>query len=250
MRRPVLLAAVVLALCLLPCQAQRGAGFHGGSSGFHGAPARPGGFAGRPAMGPATGGHMGFAHAPVPSSSFHPHGSSGWGGNPHFGHHHGGVHIRTVPWWWYGRFGYPYYYGAYYPFWWDWNSSSYDDSDQRDYQRATMRQIDDLSQEVQRLRLEREQEQNERETAAVQPPPPARAEPTKAAPTADLPVILVYMDKHIEEVKNYAVVGETLWAFGDRTKKIPLMDIDLAATGKLNDERGVDFQVPGRILNR
>jgi len=29
-----------------------------------------------------------------------------------------------------------------------------------------------------------------------------------------------------------------------RTKKIPLADIDLAATMKLNDERGVDFAVP------
>ena len=116
-----------------------------------------------------------------------------------------------------------------------------------------MRQIDDLSQEVQRLRLEHEQEREERETSEVRPPAPpapARPEPAKAQTSADLPVILVYMDKHIEEVKNYAVVGETLWAFGDRTKKIPLMDIDLAATGKLNDERGVDFQVPGQILNR
>jgi hypothetical protein len=162
-----------------------------------------------------------------------------------------------VPWWWYYGYRYPYYYGyygSYYPFWWGWNSSSYDDSNQQDYQRATMRQIDDLSQEVQRLRLERDQEREQSETAEVRPPaPPAPAKPEPAAKTptsADLPVILVYMDKHIEEVKNYAVVGETLWAFGDHTKKIPLMDIDLAATGKLNDERGVDFQVPGQILNR
>jgi len=36
-----------------------------------------------------------------------------------------------------------------------------------------------------------------------------------------------------------------LTVFDDhRTKKIPLADIDLAATMKLNDERGVDFAVP------
>jgi len=104
-----------------------------------------------------------------------------------------------------------------------------------------MRQIDDLGQQVERLR-------EERDTATLQPPsPPPRVQTPAQATTAELPTILVYPDKHIEEVKNYAIVGEVLWIFGDHVKKIPLMDIDLAATSKLNDERGVYFEVPGRI---
>jgi len=47
-------------------------------------------------------------------------------------------------------------------------------------------------------------------------------------------------------VQNYAIVGQTLWTFApQRTQKIPLSDLDLAATQKANDERGVDFRVPG-----
>ncbi|MGA2358561.1 MAG: hypothetical protein ABSF66_06145 [Terriglobales bacterium] len=44
---------------------------------------------------------------------------------------------------------------------------------------------------------------------------------------------------------NYAIVGDTLFDFGTgRTKKILLTDLDLPATRKANDDRGVDFQVP------
>jgi hypothetical protein len=40
-------------------------------------------------------------------------------------------------------------------------------------------------------------------------------------------------------------VGDTLFDFGaGRTHKILLADLDLAATRKANDDRGVDFQIP------
>src|ERR1035441_5441193 len=56
---------------------------------------------------------------------------------------------------------------------------------------------------------------------------------------------LVFRDQHIEEVRNYAIAGETLWILNDKAaKKIPLAQLDLAATVKMNDDRGVDFQVP------
>ena len=48
-----------------------------------------------------------------------------------------------------------------------------------------------------------------------------------------------------QEVQNYAIVGQTLWNFSpQRTEKIPLSQLDLAATIKANDERGVDFRLP------
>jgi hypothetical protein len=37
-----------------------------------------------------------------------------------------------------------------------------------------------------------------------------------------------------------------LWNFAPQhTDKIPLSDLDLPATAKANDKRGVDFHVPG-----
>ena len=57
--------------------------------------------------------------------------------------------------------------------------------------------------------------------------------------------VLVFKDGHQADVLNYAIVGDALFDLGDgRTKKILLADLDLAATRKANDDRGVDFQVP------
>jgi hypothetical protein len=72
-------------------------------------------------------------------------------------------------------------------------------------------------------------------------PPQHKEERTVAAP----PTVLVYRDRHREEVQNYAIVGETLWNFApQRTEKIPLDDLDIPATTKTNEDRGVDFRVP------
>ncbi len=57
--------------------------------------------------------------------------------------------------------------------------------------------------------------------------------------------VLVFRDGHQSDVVNYAIVGDTLFDFGaGRTRKILLADLDLTATQKANDDRGVDFQVP------
>jgi hypothetical protein len=65
-------------------------------------------------------------------------------------------------------------------------------------------------------------------------------------PVATQPsTVLVFKDGHRFEVLNYAVVGDTLFDFGaGRTHKILLADLDLPATHKANDDRGVDFQIP------
>ena len=155
----------------------------------------------------------------------------------HREHFHDRFRFRTYP-----VYGYPYFYGGYYdPFYGDWyNSSSAYDSSQDDYAaQQTARQIDDLSRQVQDLRQERESSQD---SAATVPQPPVRAE-TKVE--NGMTTVLVFLDKRIQEVKNYAIANEMVVVFDDhRTKKIPLADIDLAATMKLNDERGVDFAVP------
>ena len=142
----------------------------------------------------------------------------------------------------------PYYayapFGYYSPFWWDWYSSSYDRSNNDDNyvaQRQAQQQIDDLSQQVQDL----QQERAERAYSQAPVPRPPAASNTEAKIEPDMSVVLVYFDKRIEEIKNYAVANEKVVVFDNHhIKKIPLADIDLAATMKLNDERGVDFQIP------
>jgi len=67
------------------------------------------------------------------------------------------------------------------------------------------------------------------------------AEPVPAQPST----VLVFKDGHQSDVLNYAIVGGTLFDFAEgRTHKIQLADLDLKATQKANDDRGVDFQIP------
>jgi hypothetical protein len=57
--------------------------------------------------------------------------------------------------------------------------------------------------------------------------------------------VLVFKDGHQLEVANYAIVGNTLFDLtGGRRHKIALTELDLTATAKQNDERGIDFQIP------
>jgi hypothetical protein len=75
----------------------------------------------------------------------------------------------------------------------------------------------------------------------------AFAEPSAPdpAPSAQPDTVLVFKDGHQMEVQNYAIVGNTLWDLtGDRRLRIALSDLDLDATSKANDDRGIDFEVP------
>jgi hypothetical protein len=80
------------------------------------------------------------------------------------------------------------------------------------------------------------------------------AEPATAAAAAEAPVataprvatVLVYKDGRKVEVQNYAIAGDTLYDFtGNLSHKVKLADLDLEATRKANEDRGVDFQIPG-----
>ena len=74
--------------------------------------------------------------------------------------------------------------------------------------------------------------------------PPVAAEPP-APVVAQQSTVLVFRDGHQTELQNYAIVGDTIFDLTDnRAHKIQLAEIDLAATRKANDVRGVDFQVP------
>jgi hypothetical protein len=65
-----------------------------------------------------------------------------------------------------------------------------------------------------------------------------------AQPPVD-PTVLVFRDGHQQEVRNYAIVGDTLYDIGGTTaKRIKLADLDLEKTAQVNDQRGVNFQLP------
>jgi TolA-binding protein len=69
-----------------------------------------------------------------------------------------------------------------------------------------------------------------------------------AAPEADekTPLtVLVFQDGHRTEARNYAIVGQTLWIYTEQdSKKVPLAELDVAATKNANSDRGIVFQVP------
>jgi len=86
-------------------------------------------------------------------------------------------------------------------------------------------------------------------------PAPAHAlQPAQeAAPAVDPdpplpPTLLVFKDGRTVEVANYAILGATLFDLtSGHRRKIPIMDLDLEATRKQNDERGVTFQLPQSV---
>lgn len=78
----------------------------------------------------------------------------------------------------------------------------------------------------------------------VPAPPAAKSKHEVDAQPTD-PTVLVFRDGHHQEVTNYAIMGQTVYVFDYRTQKIGLGDLDIPATIKLNDDRGVEFQLPG-----
>lgn len=75
----------------------------------------------------------------------------------------------------------------------------------------------------------------------------AARESGEAAPqpqSTNTPTVLVFRDGHQQEVANYAIAGNKLIVLGDKTERIQLSDLDLSATAKANEDRGVDFKMP------
>jgi len=64
------------------------------------------------------------------------------------------------------------------------------------------------------------------------------------------PAVLVFRDGHQEEVSNYTIINGTLytksdyWSTGSWNKQIQLANLDIPATLKLNQERGLRFSLP------
>ena len=76
--------------------------------------------------------------------------------------------------------------------------------------------------------------------------PKNAAQPPRELP----PAVLVFHDSHKEEVSEYTIMSGTIyskadyWATGSWTRKIQIADLDVPATLKLNQERGLKFVLP------
>jgi hypothetical protein len=231
MHRALTIAAFVILVSLVSASAQRGGmRASGGGRGV--------------AVGHASGGHaFGGMHAAPhitphgmgthPSASFRRNGFGG-GRIRGRGFHHCFGCRRSFGNPWFAGFGYAGYYDPYW--WWD-SSSSYNYDEDQERELALANEMNSVNLEEQRLR---EQEDRDRDLYA------RRSQPREEERSAVVPATaLVFRDQHVEEVRNYAIAGGTLWVLNESSaKKIPLAQLDLAATVKMNDDRGVDFQVP------
>jgi hypothetical protein len=251
MQRPLLSAAFVLLLASASLSAQHGGGH--ASAGGHGGFASGGGFASHSSSQAFSGARSGSsfgAHSFARGAASRPSFSSR-GFNRGFGRSGAGVRFGTFgvgsDCYYYGHgcpsaYGYPWGYGgAYDPYWW-WDTGSSFDYDQQ-YQTGLANEMNQQSLDQQRMR-----EQGDQDVYAQLAPAPPRersehSELNEAAPAT----VLVFRDEHKQQIQNYAIIGQTLWSFNPQhTQKIPLSDLDIPATTKANDERGVDFHVPAQ----
>jgi hypothetical protein len=74
---------------------------------------------------------------------------------------------------------------------------------------------------------------------------PSAAEPS-SPPVPESPVTLVFKDgRPPQQIHNYLLTATTLSVLDPRRQEIPVDQIDLAATAKVNRDAGVSFALPG-----
>jgi len=190
-------------------------------------------------MGPGRGRTPGV---PASITSLGPRGY-GFSGGTAFGRHSGAVGFRERG---FHHHIYPFAGGVYYWPYYGWDYPLFGDYDLNAYQQPVYQQpnqpvvivVDPKSAE------DRYGDHSFDEPRSA-PPQQAQAQAPPAPAAEQEPTTLVFRDGHKQDVKNYAIIGETLWAFGPKgTHKIPLSELDLDSTRKLNDDRGVDFVLP------
>lgn len=233
---------VACSLLVFPALAQTN--FQGGQgSVFHGVPPSVTSF--------GFGGHPGFHGVPASvtslgfgSNGFHLH--NGFGvpvivGHSGFRPHH---HRFAQPGFFGGGFYIPYAYPVY-----DEMDTGVDDSMENDagYGPTVFDRSGQAEAPVARPAPSEEDYRAELRAKAETAPAPQVEQPVAEQPST----VLVFKDGHQQEVGNYAIVGPTLYDLSNgRTRKVALAELDLKATVKQNDQRGVDFELPaGTKLN-
>ena len=87
------------------------------------------------------------------------------------------------------------------------------------------------------------------QSASLQPGITGPAGETLSLPELP-PARIVFRDGHTEDVQKYVIEGDVLytttdhWTTGSWTRKIPLAELDIPASLKVNKERGAKFNLP------
>jgi hypothetical protein len=101
---------------------------------------------------------------------------------------------------------------------------------------------DDLSRQVERLTDEVERLREEQ--AAREQPRQPTLRPESSSEDKAATFIVVFRDGRRSEIKNFAIIGPTLWVFSaQQARKILISDLDVEATKEVNADRGIDFRV-------
>jgi hypothetical protein len=258
MKFSTIFLAIILTAATAEAQRGGGGGFHGGGGfgggGFHGGGGfRGGGFngggfhGGAPIVRPGFGVHPGFAPRGFVNPAFRPGFHSGVVVGPGFRGGFGFGHVRPFgssvfisPFFGFGAPFYPYAPVA--PFYSQpiYSAPMYIAPDQTvttsRYQTTDdlRTQVQQLTNEVQQLRAELAARggQSPQATASGQKPPS---------------ITLILKDGRRIDAPGYALVGTTLWVFdSDTASKIPVSDVNIDATQKENQKRGLDIVFPNQ----
>lgn len=99
-------------------------------------------------------------------------------------------------------------------------------------------EVQRLSDEIQDLREDQRYGRNE----VRQPPPPGTSLSVVQPSTS---TTFVLRDGRRLTAQNYAITGQTIWILSENAaKKVPLADVDLTATEKVNADNGVELHLP------
>ena len=158
------------------------------------------------------------------------YGLYGWAGYPY--------------WPWYG-WGYPYLLNS-----WDWNDD-YDDQPAGNY--AASRYPEYMPGPAEQAYPEQAypdqpqaQQPGDYTPWPYSSPAPSAAQPAPADPPATSAVTLVFKDgRPNQTIHNYLLTSTTLSVLDSNRRDIPVNQIDLVATARVNREAGVDFSLPG-----
>ena len=255
-----ILLAIILTAATAEAQRGGGGGFHGGGGfgggGFHGGGGfRGGGFHGggfhgaAPMVRPGFGVHPGFGPRGFVNPAFRPGFHSGVVVGPAFrgGFGLGFGHVRPFgssvfisPFF---GFGFPFYsYAPVVPFYSQpiYSAPTYITPDQT-MTTNRYQTTDNLRNQVQQLTDEVQQLQAELAARGGQAPPTAA--PGQKPPS----ITLILKDGRRIDAPGYALVGTTLWVFdSDTASKIPIFDVNVDATQKENQKRGVNIVFPNQ----
>jgi hypothetical protein len=142
--------------------------------------------------------------------------------------------------------------GLFFP-WWGWGYPFFDDSFYGDsYSQSAAQQpvssdsasaanmqlameVQHLSDEIESLR------EQQRHTTA----PPPQPQGSLSAQTPAESTAFIFRDGQRINTQNYAILGDTLWVLGGHTtKKVPLANLDKAATEQANAANGIELHLP------